>query len=93
MFNFNVTEWYTCTSHYSCYDSYLNNYIYRGPGADPGFSFRGAQKSTCVRTHITSAEPNSLSAGVCGPTFKQGPGSSRVGYMYNVHVCMHSHAI
>ena len=48
-------------------------------GADPGFSFRGGgggRKRFCARTHITSAEPNSLSAGVQGPL--TGPGSSWV---------------
>ena len=48
-------------------------------GADPGFSFRGGgggRKRLCARTHITSAEPSSLSAGVQGPL--KGPGSSRV---------------
>ena len=46
--------------------------------ADPGFSFMGGLwiAKYCVRTHITSAEPNSLSAGVQGPL--KGPGSSRV---------------
>ena len=36
----------------------------------------GGRKRSCARTHITSAEPNSLSAGVQGPL--KGPGSSRV---------------
>ena len=35
--------------------------------ADPGFSFKGggggARKRLCASTHITSADPNSLSAG------------------------------
>ena len=46
--------------------------------ADPGFSFRGGghKRLICARTHITSAEPNSLLAGVQGPL--KGPGSSRV---------------
>ena len=47
---------------------------------EPGFSFRGggggAQEIICARTHITSAEAISLSAGVQGPL--KGPGSSRV---------------
>ena len=35
------------------------------PGADPGFSLGGGgRKDYCARTHITSAEPNSLAAGV-----------------------------
>ena len=46
-------------------------------GADAGFSFGGggggAQK-IMFRTHITSEEPNSLSAGVQGPL--KVPGSS-----------------
>ena len=36
-------------------------------GADPGFSFTGGgggRKRLCASTHITSVEPNSLSAGV-----------------------------
>ena len=47
-------------------------------GADPGFSFGGGggRKMLCCSTHITSAEPNSLLAGVQGPL--KGPGSSRV---------------
>ena len=49
-------------------------------GADPGFSFGGGgggrNKRLCARTHITSAGPNSLSAGVQG--LLKGPGSSRV---------------
>ena len=36
----------------------------------------GGRKMLCASTHITSAEPNSLSAGVQGPL--KGPGSSRV---------------
>ena len=36
----------------------------------------GGRKRFCARTHITSAEPNSLSAGVQGPL--KGPGSSWV---------------
>ena len=36
----------------------------------------GGGKRLCARTHITSAELNSLSAGVQGPL--KGPGSSRV---------------
>ena len=36
----------------------------------------GGRKRLCARTHITSAEPKSLSAGVQGPL--KGPGSSRV---------------
>ena len=36
----------------------------------------GGRKRLCARTHITSAEPNSLSAGVHGPL--KGAGSSRV---------------
>ena len=36
----------------------------------------GGSKRLCARTHITSAEPNSLSAGVQGPL--KSPGSSRV---------------
>ena len=50
------------------------------PEADPGFSFRG-RKRLCARTHITSAKPNSLSAGVQGSLLRQplkGPESSRV---------------
>ena len=49
-------------------------------GVDPGFSFGGGggggRKRLCARTHITSAEPNSLLAGVQGPL--KGPGSSGV---------------
>ena len=47
-------------------------------GADPGFSFRRGEgrKMFCASTHITNAEPNSLSVGVQGPL--KGPGSSRV---------------
>ena len=42
---------------------------FNSTGADPGFSFRGGGGTKdCARTHITSAEPNSL----------KGPGSSRV---------------
>ena len=36
----------------------------------------GGRKRLCASTHITSAEPNSLSAGVQGPL--KGPGCSRV---------------
>ena len=41
-------------------------------GVDPGFSIGGGgggggRKRLCARTHIMSAEPNSLSAGVQGP--------------------------
>ena len=47
-------------------------------GADRRFSFSGegggGRKRLCARTHITSEEPNSLSAGVQGPL--KGPGSS-----------------
>ena len=44
------------------------------PGADPGFAFSffwggGGRKRFYARTHITSAEPNSLSADVQGPLF------------------------
>ena len=41
-------------------------WISKKSGADPGFSFRGGggRKRLCARTHITNAEPNSLSAGV-----------------------------
>ena len=48
-------------------------------GGDPGFSFSGwggGRKRLCARTHITSADPNSLSAGVQGAL--KGPGSYRV---------------
>ena len=38
--------------------------------------FHGGRKRLCDHTHITSAEPKSLSAGVQGPL--KGPGSSRV---------------
>ena len=45
-------------------------------GVDPGFFFfffflggGGGRKRLCARTHVTSAEPNSLSEGVhAGPT-------------------------
>ena len=43
------------------------------PGADPGFSLGGggvgggAQKIMCPHALYTSAEPNSLSAGIQGP--------------------------
>ena len=47
----------------------------RAAGADPGFSFRGAQHM-CLHAHIMSAEPNSLSSGVQGPL--KGPRSCRV---------------
>ena len=40
------------------------------------FGGGGGRKRLCARTHITSAEPNSLSEGVQGPL--KGPGSSRV---------------
>ena len=36
----------------------------------------GGRKRLCARTHFTSSEPNSLSAGVRGPL--KGPRSSRV---------------
>ena len=49
----------------------LNNSPSTHTGADPGFSFR---KRLCASTHIMSAKPNSLSAGVQGPL--KGPGSS-----------------
>ena len=39
----------------------------------------GGCKRLCACTHITSTEPNSLSAGVQGPP--KGPGSSRVALM------------
>ena len=46
-------------------------------GADPGFPWGGGgRKRLCTRTHITSAEPNLLWAGVQGPL--KGPESSRV---------------
>ena len=49
-------------------------------GADPGFSSRGGgRKRLRASTHITNAEPNSLSAWVHGPL--EGPGSSRVVWM------------
>ena len=47
-------------------------------GADPGFSFRGAQKIMCPHAHYERG-PNSLSAGVQGPC--KGPGRSRVDLM------------
>ena len=59
-----------------------------GAGADPGFSWGGGGGGRlCARTHITSVEPNSLSAGahiMQGPF--ECPRSSRV-------VLMLSHAI
>ena len=54
--------------HYSRKFSVLNT----NQGRIQDNSLGGGQKKRCARTHITSAEPNSLSAGV------QGPGSSRV---------------
>ena len=41
----------------------------------------GGGKRLCARMHITSAEPNSLSAGVQGPL--KDPGSSRVVLMFS----------
>ena len=60
------------------YKSGLYPAIVLQSGADPGFSFGGGggAQRLCARTHKTSAEPNSLSAGVQGPL--KGPGSSRV---------------
>ena len=51
-------------------------------GADPGFSFGGGggrKKIMFPHAMITSAEPNSLSAGVQDPL--KGPGSSKVVFM------------
>ena len=39
----------------------------RNTGADPGFFIRGGAKAYVPATHITSAEPNSLSTGVQSP--------------------------
>ena len=52
-------------------------------GADPGLSFEGGGGQNIMyphgRKHITSAEPNSLSAGVQGP--RKVHGSYRVDYI------------
>ena len=56
-------------------------------GADPGFHLGGGgwgRKRVCARMLITSAEPNSLSAGVQGPL--KGPGSSIV-FFFNTLSC------
>ena len=54
-------------------------------GADPGFSWGGGggggRKILCARTHITSAEPNSLLAGVQCPL--KGPGSFTLVLMFS----------
>ena len=49
---------------------------YQLKGADPGFHLGGAKDYVPARTLYTSAEPNSLPAGVQCPV--KGPGSSRV---------------
>ena len=36
-------------------------------GADPGFSFRGAEQIMCVHAHSRARRQNSLTAGVQGP--------------------------
>ena len=48
----------------------------RTQGRIQDFHLGGRKRLLCARTHITSAKPNSLSAGVQGPL--KGPGSSRV---------------
>ena len=57
----------------------LHNDDYEKQGQIHEFHLGEGRERLCASTHITRAEPNSLSAGVQGPL--KGPGSSRVGLM------------
>ena len=67
---------FTLCHLYSVYQGDQTMVIILHQGRIQDFYLGGGRKRLCASTHITSAEPNSLSAGVQGPL--KAPGSSRV---------------